>query len=324
MRLTEVSCPICNSQKSKLLFRTRDYTFACSDAVFGVRKCLWCGCGYLSPRPSEVDTGRFYPDEYYWSWERATGELSWEEIIKIRRGQLEAKARWLSDMEPGRLMDIGAQKGEFIWWMQRLGWQAEGVELDASVPNPANMPIRYGDFLNMDFQPNAYDCITMWAVLEHVYHPAKFIERAASLLRPGGKLVGVVTNLNSIQAYFYRADDYPRHLTIFTHGSIEWLCRKHSLELTRVLTGHEIFGGALNGGLVYAVKRLFGYSRDEIFREWKQQRDPMLFYGKWRGMPSGIILNISRLDRILTYPMEKMLDRLGYGFNMTFTAVKKQ
>ena len=53
-------------------------------------------------------------------------------------------------------------------FMQQRGWQVEGVELDQAVPNPGRMPIRYGDFLRMDFARNAYDAITLWAVLEHV------------------------------------------------------------------------------------------------------------------------------------------------------------
>jgi SAM-dependent methyltransferase len=225
-------------------------------------------------------------------------------------------------MKPGRLLDIGAQKGEFLWEMRRLGWQVQGVELDASIPNPAVLPIRYGDFLSMDFAPSSFDCITFWAVLEHVYHPARFLERAASLLRPGGRLVALVTNLNSIQARFHRADDFPRHLTVFTSRSVQYLCETNGLRVTRLHTGQEIFGGALNGGLVYFAKRLAGYSEDEAFREWKQSSDPDLFWVKWRGRPSRVMRGISRVDRALTLPLEWLLDRLGFGFILTFAAIK--
>lgn len=126
--------------------------------------------------------------------------LSWEEVIARRRPQIAAKARWLEDMRPGRLLDVGAQKGEFLWYMRQRGWDVEGVELDNNVPNPVDMPIRYGDFLEMPFVPNSFDAVTLWAVLEHVYHPARIIERAAAILRPCGRLVASVTNLHSIQA----------------------------------------------------------------------------------------------------------------------------
>jgi 2-polyprenyl-3-methyl-5-hydroxy-6-metoxy-1,4-benzoquinol methylase len=320
--LVKIPCPLCGCDQSAILFKTRDYAFRCSDDRFTVRRCRSCGAGYLSPRPREEDVLRYYPPEFYWSWEQSPSNIDWQTIIDRRRNQLKAKAAWIMDMVPGRLLDVGAQKGEFIWFMQQHGWQAEGVEIDQSVPNPKNLPIHYGDFLTLPLSPSSYDCITLWAVLEHVYHPARFIARAAELLRPGGRLVILVTNLKSIQARWFRADDYPRHLTIFTRASIGQLVQQHGLKVTRFHTGQEIFGGALNGGLVFLLKRLGGYTSDEIFYEWKAPHDPELFWAKWRGRRSSLVRWVSRLDRALTWPLEKLLDRMGFGFILTVSAEK--
>lgn len=323
IQTVEVPCPLCASKDAKKLFWTLDHTFKCSDQPFGVNRCKTCGCGYLSPRPTVQDISRFYPQEFYWSWEGAEGELDWASIIEKRKDQLEAKARWLADLRPGRLLDIGAQKGEFLWFMQQRGWQVGGVELGNSVPNPGDVPIRYGDFLSMDFAGEQYDVITYWAVLEHVYDPADFIAKAVQLLKPGGRLVVLVTNLNSIQSRFYQADDYPRHLTLFTHRSVRNLCKKYGLRLSQIKTDQSIFGGTLNGGLLYWCKRISGYTEAEVFAEWKQLKDPDLFWCKWRGEDSIIVKMISRIDRVITLPFEGLLDRLGFGFIMTFAATKK-
>lgn len=314
----ETSCPLCFSNKSDHLFWTRDYVFGCSDDDFGVRKCLACGCGFLSPRPTREDIPNYYPPEFYWSWEGQQEKIEWEEVLSKRKEQLAAKAVWLEGVPPGRLLDIGAQKGEFLWFMQQRGWRAEGVELDSTVPNPGGMPIRYGDFLTMDFEEGAYDVVTFWAVLEHVYEPRMFIEKASRLLKPGGKLIGLVTNLDSLQARVYSADDYPRHLTLFTKGSLAKLGTATGLELRSTKTDQTIFGGTMNGGLLYAVKRMLGYSTDNAMREWKQIREPDLFWTTWRGRPAPWVKAISRLDRLLTLPVERLLDKLGYGFILTF------
>lgn len=321
-KLIEVACPVCNANQPKLAFWTKDYTFQCTDDLFGMNRCTVCGCGYLSPRPSRSTIGVYYPREFYWSWEGLSNVIDWASIIEKRRSQLEEKSKWLNDLTPGRLLDMGAQKGEFLWFMKQRGWSVEGVELDDSVPNPGNMPIRYGDFLDMHFEENQFDVITYWAVLEHVYEPAQFIEKAARLLKPGGRLVAVVTNFNSIQSRFYQADDYPRHLTIFTKGSVQRLCTDHNLFLTRVHTKQEIFGGSLTGGLVYLVKRIFGYSANDALAEWKQFKEPNRFWCQWRGFDSSLIKNVSRIDRVLTYPLEILLDRLGYGLILSFSAEK--
>lgn len=315
-------CPVCEADQPKFVFQTKDYTFNCTEHYFGVNRCRVCGCGYLSPRPAQSAIGIYYPKEFYWSWEGQSHAVDWNTILDKRMAQLKEKSKWLEDLPAGKLLDMGAQKGEFLWYMQQRGWVVEGVELDDSVPNPGNMPIRYGDFLDMQYDDNQFDVITYWAVLEHVYEPAKFIEKAARLLKPGGRLVAVVTNFNSIQSRFYQADDYPRHLTIFTKRSVERLCRSQNLTLTKVDTGQEIFGGSLAGGLLYSVKRLFGYSTSEALSEWKQLKDPDLFWCKWRGNNSIIVKNVSRIDRIVTYPLEKILDKLGLGITLSFTAEK--
>ena len=320
--LREVVCPVCGNPESKTLFSVKDWTFLCSDSTFSVKKCARCGCGYLSPRPSENDISKYYPPEFYWSWEGADGSIDWKDIVERRRNQIEAKAVWLEDLTKGRLLDVGSQKGEFIWYMKMRGWEVEGVEMDSSVPNPASMPIRYGDFLSMDYELESYDVITFWAVLEHVYNPARFIEKAVKLLKPGGRLIVLVTNLHSIQSRVLCQDDYPRHLTVFTKSALSTLFKKNGMSVHRSSTGQEIFGGALNGGLVYACKRLLGYSRNEAFREWKQSDNPYLFWTMWMGRHSRFIRWVSRIDRLFTKPLEVVLDRLGYGFILTISAVK--
>lgn len=321
--LVTVSCPVCGGGKSKQLFTTKDYVFSCTDDAFAVRKCVDCGGAYLSPRPAKSSIPVYYPNEFYWSWEGEASALTWNSILEMRMEQLQEKAKWIDNLQPGRLLDIGAQKGEFLWFMQQRGWEVEGVELEDTVPNPANMPIKYGDFLDMEFEENAYDVITFWAVLEHVYEPALFFEKAARLLRPGGKIVGLVTNINSIQSRVYHADDYPRHLTIFSKRSLRVLSEKNALSLTKTHTGQEIFGGSLAGGLLFLFKRLFGYSSIDALKEWKQIKDADLFWCKWRGKPSVLVKNVSRIDRLLTRPFEVVLDKLGFGFILTFSVTKR-
>lgn len=320
--LVTVNCPVCGSARSKYLFSVRDYTFRVTDEEFGVRRCLGCSCGYLSPRPNEKDIGRYYLPEYYWSYEQADDPMTWDSLIASRRKQLDSKMRWLENMSPGRLLDIGAQKGEFLWQMQQLGWEVEGVEMDSSVPNPKAMPIRYGDFLSSTFEPSSYDCITMWAVLEHVYSPAIFVEHISKMLKPGGRFVAVVTNFDSIQGRFFHGDDYPRHLTYFTKKSVKRLCEDNGLVFEKMATKQDIFGGSLHGGLVYAVKRAFGYSLDDVMYEWRNIKEPESFCCAWKGKRSWAMRNLSRADRLLSLPLEFFLDKIGYGFNLTFSATK--
>lgn len=318
--LIEIDCPICGSQKSSHAFYTYDYLFKVTEDKFNVKRCANCDTGFVSPRPDSMRA--YYPEDFYWLWEGLDGQLSWDEIIQKRLKQLEAKSIWLNGLPPGKLLDIGAQKGEFLWYMKEKGWDVLGVELDDEVPNPAKLPIRYGNFLDMDFGVEKYDAITLWAVLEHVIEPSEVIKKAVSLLMPGGALIILVTNFNSIQSKIYKADDYPRHLTLFSRKAIKLLCKSNGLILEKVITDQKIFSGTLNGGLVFFIKRVLGYSNFDAMNEWKQMEDPDLFWSKWRGRDSIAMKMFARIDRLLSLPLEPLFDGLGFGFILTFRAVK--
>ncbi len=318
--LTTISCPLCGEYEGTVLFTTRDYSLRITDQKFALRECNNCGVGYLSPRPNERAMGSFYPESFYWMHEGSIGKLSGTELLLVRKQQLEAKADCLAHLEGGRLLDIGAQKGDFIYWMQQKGWICEGVEYSDKPPNLFDMPIRYGEFLDMEWEQADFDCITMWAVLEHVYHPGKYIKKVASLMKPGGKFIGLATNLDSVQARHLKVDDYPRHLTIFTRKSLERTLELNGFRLDRCWTDQKIFGGRLHGIATYIVKRLLGYSDDEVLAEWKDPQRPDAFWSEWRGKPNWLVRQLSRFDKLFTVFPEKFLDHIGRGLLLTWEA----
>jgi len=319
----EVPCPVCGSEQSRLVRLVKDYVWRITDDSFGVRECSRCGVGFLSPRPAAGQIGRFYPEEFYWSFERADAPLSPADVISQRAPQLKNKLRYLEYHPPGRLLDIGAMKGEFVRAADDAGWTAQGVEFSARAPNLFDVAMRYGEFLDMEFPDAAFDCVTMWAVLEHVYQPRAYVQKVARLLAPRGTFIGVVTNFHSVQARLLHADDYPRHLTLFTKHSLRKMCDAAGLEVVRFWTDQRLFGGKLDGALLYGVKRLLGYTTDEVLYEMRDRRDPELFCWKFRGRPSATMKWISRFDRAALWLPEKALDALGVGLNLGFEARKR-
>jgi SAM-dependent methyltransferase len=240
----------------------------------------------------------------------------------VRQRQLENKTKWLSDLSPGRLLDVGAQKGEFVHWMRLQGWDAIGQDFQALPGNPFDVPMHYGDVATIDWGEDRFDVITLWAVLEHVAEPNSFIQHLSSLLKPGGRLVVLVTNFNSIQARLFKQDDFPRHLTLFTRKSLSALLARHGFQLRRTSTDQAVFGGSLNGGLVYLLKRCCGYDEHSAMHEWRYSSDPLSFVAKWRGRDAPWLLMVSRLDRALTLLPERLLDSAGWGFVLTAEAIR--
>jgi SAM-dependent methyltransferase len=323
MDLVEVPCPVCLSGDSRHVFSVRDYVLRITDDTFGVRQCRRCGVGFLSPRPKAADIPHFYPDEFYWTYEKAEeGGVPAAELLARREVQIEGKLRLMAHLRPGRLLDIGAMKGEFLHVARERGWRVSGVEFSDEIPNPFDVPMQYGEFTKMDFPPGSFDCVTMWAVLEHVYEPRAYVQEVSRVMADGGTFIGVVTNFNSVQARLLRADDYPRHLTLFTKRSLKRLLTGAGLTPVRMWTDQRLFGGQLRGALKYAVKRGLGYTVDEALYEMRNVRDPLEFCSTFKGRKSAAMLWLSRIENIGLALPERLLDFMGFGMNLGFEARK--
>lgn len=123
---------------------------------------------------------------------------------------------------PGRALDIGCGAGGGILRLMQVGWKVDGVEWDPTAVEVARRvtrcAIRSGDFRTVDIPVATYDLVLMHHVLEHLDDPMGGLLRAAELLAPGGRLVVVYPNPNSVGAWIFGKDwfhwDAPRHLVI--------------------------------------------------------------------------------------------------------------
>lgn len=101
----------------------------------------------------------------------------------------------------GRLLDIGAAGGAFVAEAQAAGYAATGVE-----PSPAfaafarerlGVAVVTGTIEDTALDPDSFDIVCMWHVLEHLHEPATTLARAREALRPGGHLAIEVPNAGS-------------------------------------------------------------------------------------------------------------------------------
>jgi SAM-dependent methyltransferase len=80
-----------------------------------------------------------------------------------------------------------------------------------------------GNFLEQDFGGRQFDAVTFWAVLEHLAAPQQFLNKAASVLKPGGLCFVLVPNIQSLAARALGARYryiYPQHLNYFTKATL--------------------------------------------------------------------------------------------------------
>jgi len=311
--LERICCPLCEGDRQDVLFRRRDDRLLTDRRLFPVVRCLDCGFVFLNPRPDSREIHRYYSSAFY----RATEQP--EEALQLHRRKLDAMCRWLSHLPPGRLLDVGCFKGEFMHEMVKRGWSAKGVEFSTVPENNYGVDIFYGDVAALPSQPQ-YDATTLWAVLEHVADPRRTIEECARLTRPGGRLFILVPNFNSIPGRFLRHDDVPRHLMMFTRSTLRRLLAECGFVVRRCVCEQQIYMGSVRGLVNFMVKRLGGEPTDDILSQYLLVDRWAEFARHINGAPHRIMERVDNFDISLYPKLDRLLDRAGFGFIMVTEA----
>ncbi len=311
-----INCPLCGANDAGLMFKRKDLRHRISEDDFGVVKCRKCSLVYINPRPSAEEIIDYYPDDFYDS------DVDADELLKTLEWQLVLKSKYIEDLKPGNLLDIGCDKGEFMFYMQKREWKVKGIDFSIKPPNLFGLDIFHGELEKAGYLPESFDLITLWAVLEHVYDPMKMLNYIYRLLKPGGKTVLAVTNYNSLPAFFMRHDDIPRHTTLFTKRTLQKMLRLAGFSIDGFYFDCDLFGGSNRGVLNYLVKLTAGEKIEDIVAQNRTVNRWQEFSSHLCGKPSKFILQVDRLDIALAKKLDPLLDKLEYGFILIARASK--
>lgn len=238
-KLTINACPLCGSTHLKCAMTCTD--FYASGEQFDLYTCEDCGFTFTQGVPVEAEIGRYYETPDYISHSDTKKGVMNSVYHWVRGYMLKRKARLVAHKahrKTGRLLDIGTGTGYFADTMKRGGWQVEAIEKNAHARAFAKE--HFGlevkpDTALKDFEPDSFDVITLWHVMEHLEPLNEVWETLNSLLTEKGVLIVAVPNCSSYDARkygaYWAAYDVPRHLWHFTPGTIQQLGSKHGFIL---------------------------------------------------------------------------------------------
>jgi len=166
-------------------------------------RCRRCHSISLFPLPRHEEN-LFFEDE------ATAAEMA--SIDEGRTAMLQRRLRLAGGPpRPGaRLLDIGCATGRLLALARKAAWDVVGIDLSAALIARAESavpgaPLYCADFMAMDvLELGRFDAILALDVLEHVLAPREFLDRAASLLNPGGRLVIQTPNADSLRARLHR------------------------------------------------------------------------------------------------------------------------
>lgn len=234
-------CPVCDREHFEPYWQKSD---------LHVVSCSACGMVYVNPVPASMASGEFYDTEgasYYLS--PAKLESDYADVRFDRELKLFRKfcAR-------GTLLDVGCSSGAFLFQLKKrwpsdyeiLGTDVSGPPLDYA--ESRGVPVVRGSFLELEFHGcsrrrkeaealapqtsrlltstatmSGFDAITFWATLEHLAEPKRFLEKADSILKPGGLCFVLVPNLRSLAVRLLGAKYryvYAQHLNYFSADTL--------------------------------------------------------------------------------------------------------
>ena len=234
----DVPCPLCGGEDFEAVYQKAGFTLG---------HCIRCRFFYVNPRPTPEAIEAYYR-------ESKASQFFQENIIaptihtRIERIFKPRLAR-LNQLYPakGKLLDIGCSLGIFLELAQQDGWEPFGIELspDAiAACSEKRITISSRPIECSDLPRNMFDVITLWEVLEHVVAPRDVVRACHRHLKPDGKLIITVPNIEGIEfqvlgkAHTNIAP--PAHLNFFSPRLLSGLLVEEGFQVESVTTPGEL------------------------------------------------------------------------------------
>lgn len=199
-----IICPICTRDDGTVVFGSTlptdfDETKPIPpySAHYQINRCNSCGLTYSSPVMDGAGVGRLYEES------SETNVLPGEEDNVRRTMALYYKLAAPHLAARDRMLDVGCDMGFMLEAAGADGFKnLHGIEpapvargIAGAIPGAV---ISDGFFEDANYPSHFFDLITLIHVLDHLYDPRVVLRRAIDSLRPGGLVVAVVHNVDSL------------------------------------------------------------------------------------------------------------------------------
>lgn len=256
-----LSCPICESTESELMFRCVDRMNHLPGLFANVR-CGNCGLVRLSPRPTAENLAFYYPDDDYYSYSQVSslpeGSGSLKEEIRnsviatfgypvraksvlirlfspivnhvfLKRATFGFDKRFPRYVPNGNALDVGCGSGVFLSVLKRYGWNVQGVEFKEVAAKAARenhgIDVFVGNLEDAKFEDDSFDFVSFHHSLEHVADINGMLAEVKRILKPDGVLYIEVPNVESLSQWisgeYWLHWDAPRHLYSFSPSTLK-------------------------------------------------------------------------------------------------------
>lgn len=197
--------------------------------------CLICGHRFVRiEKPSQHIEQNYNDDYFIGGGDGKYTDYFSESKILYKRGEKYARLLKSLDIQPGKILDVGAAAGFILKAYSDNGWQAVGLEPNKTMARFANeklgLEVYNSTFEDFESQ-HSFGCISIIQVVAHFYDLEKAFQKAFDLLKEDGILIIETWNRKSLIAkiFGWKWHEYnpptvihwfsPKSLTVFLQKS---------------------------------------------------------------------------------------------------------
>ncbi|MDI6735930.1 MAG: class I SAM-dependent methyltransferase [bacterium] len=224
-------CNLCAGEEIKLLWIKDGYEIV---------QCQHC---HLIFTQTILDDEGFYSEDFFVGKDQLiAGYTDYTQDREILGPELKRRLTRIKEfVKGGRLLDVGCALGFFLD-ETRDDFETFGVEISRFAAEYAReklgLQVIQGRFLDTEFEPESFDCITFWDVIEHLPDPTLNLKKAFNLLKPDGLLVLSTGDIGSFGARLMGRHWHlllpPQHIYYFSQETIKKLLEKTGFEVIEI------------------------------------------------------------------------------------------
>jgi SAM-dependent methyltransferase len=195
--MTKQPCPVCHSEKLKILppfylFRERQYD---------LQSCCHCGVFFVVPQPDAETLKLMYGKDYFES-DFHCGHSS-QSAYEHQEIQLPSWMKQITIAPSSDVLEIGCATGYLLNVFSKAGYRCVGIEISDDATQFARehyrLDVYAGTVEETDLGERRFDLIYLHDVFEHLTSPLETLQKIRNWLKPDGTVVIVIpTQTNTL------------------------------------------------------------------------------------------------------------------------------
>lgn len=257
-------CINCGCEKSKTLVSgIEDFEFGVKGS-WSYSQCQNCYLAKLYPFPDMYLLKKAYPKEYVDNNSKNSSSYFSKLLQRLYISSFSKK--YARILRGKRVLDVGCGAGKLSSLLKKQ-FDCEVVGLDFSEDvrycmNDQGIEVVIGLFC--DYRPiQKFDVIVMNNYIEHTLNPVLELKHAFCLLNPGGKIIGLLPNLNGLDRIllgrYWGGYHCPRHTYQFTPNVLGDILKKSGFKDIKIK--NEYHAAHLSIGLSNLYASLVGVAK---------------------------------------------------------------